>query len=107
MGRIEFFEVFLIGFGHKKPLQQPSIKIGHDEGQIDRKADYDQIIVTHFTPKNTIFPPLWFFKIKVFHLFRHKKRLFSPQIAVFRHFSTVITTFFNRMCEVGVLLRRF
>ena len=42
-----------------------------------------------------------------FHLFRHKKRLFSPPIAVFRHFSTVITTFFNRMCEVGVLLRRF
>ena len=58
MGGVELFEVFLIGFRHEKPLQQPSVKVGYNEGQVDRKADYDQKTVTHFAPKNTIFPPL-------------------------------------------------
>jgi hypothetical protein len=31
MGRVELFEVFLIGFGHIKPFQYPSIKVGYDE----------------------------------------------------------------------------
>ena len=47
LGGIEFLKVLPVGHGYKKPLQNPAVQVGDDEGQIDRIQQYVRKMVSH------------------------------------------------------------